>query len=150
MTAVNGESIGRSGDLSSRISLATPGETVRIAVWRDRAARELVVKLGRAEEGTRALDQKEREPPGQLGLVLRALTRDEQAQANLQGGLLVEGVGGAAARAGILIGDVLLAINGVPLKSMDQIRNLMDKKPKNVALLVLRNGERLFVPVELD
>ena len=150
VTAVNGESIGRSGDLSSRISLATPGETVRIAVWRDRAARELVVKLGRAEEGTRALDQKEREPPGQLGLVLRALTRDEQAQANLQGGLLVEGVGGAAARAGILVGDVLLAINGVPLNSTDQLRNLMDKKPKNVALLVLRNGERLFVPVELD
>jgi serine protease Do len=32
ITAVNGESIVRSGDLSSRISLAAPGETVRLKV----------------------------------------------------------------------------------------------------------------------
>lgn len=151
VTGVNGEPVVRSGDLSSRISLATPGETVHLSVWRDRTARELSVKLGRAEDASRTDGDKEADtPPGQLGLMLRPLTREEMAQARVQAGLLVEGVTGAAARAGIQLGDVLLAINGVSIKSLDQVRGVMDKKPKSVALLVLRDGGRIFVPVELD
>lgn len=152
VTEVNNEPIVRSGDLSSRISLATPGETVRLKVWRDKAAREVPVKLGRTEDGARMQAQRDAgvQQPGQLGLSLRPLTPDEQARAHLKGGLLVEGVAGSAARAGLMPGDVLLAINGTPLKSVDQVRSVMDKKPKSVALLILRNGDRIFVPVALD
>lgn len=88
------------------------------------------------------------EQPGQLGLALRPLTGDEQARATLQGGLLIQGVSGAAARAGLVPGEVLLAINGVTVKSVEQVANVMNRKPKSVALLILRNGERVFVPVE--
>jgi serine protease Do len=62
---------------------------------------------------------------------------------------VVEGVAGASARAGLMPGDVLLSINGIPLKTVDQVREIMGKKPKSVALLVLREGTRIFVPVEL-
>lgn len=149
VTEVNGERIVRSGDLSSRISLATPGETVRLTVWRERAAREFVIKLGRAEkESEVSIKESTDLQLGELGLKLRALTRQEQAMAQVQGGLLVEQVTGAAARAGLTPGDVLLAINGVALKTEDQINRVMSAKPKSVALLVLRNGDRLYVPVE--
>ena len=151
ITEINGEAIVRSGDLSSRIALAAPGDTVRLKVWRDRAARELAVKLGRAEDDAGALSMKASEiQPGQLGLKLRELTREERASARVQGGLLVEEVAGAAARAGLMPGDVLLSINGMALKSVDQIKSFMDKRPKTVALLILRDGDRIFVPVELD
>lgn len=150
ITEVNGEPIVRSGDLSSRISLATPGETVRLKVWRDKSPRDMTAKLGRAEDAGRAPAPREADAePGQLGLTLRPLTREEQARARVAGGLLVEGVAGAAARAGLLAGDVLLAINGVAVRSVDQVRSVMDKKPRTVALLILRDGDRLFVPVEL-
>lgn len=150
ITDVNGEPIVRSGDLSSRISLAAAGETVRLKVWRDKTAREVSVKLGRAEDSARAQAQLDADvQPGQLGLSLRPLTRDEQARAHLQGGLVIEGVAGSVARAGLMPGDVLLAINGVPLKSVDQVRGVMEKNPKSVALLILRDGDRIFVPVEL-
>ena len=46
-------------------------------------------------------------------------------------------------------GDVVLAINGVPVKSVDQMQGLLGKRPKTVALLILREGDRIFVPVEL-
>jgi serine protease Do len=46
-------------------------------------------------------------------------------------------------------GDVLLAINGRPVQSADQVREVMKGKPKNVALLVQRNGETIFVPLKL-
>ncbi|OGB31138.1 MAG: peptidase [Burkholderiales bacterium RIFCSPLOWO2_12_FULL_61_40] len=151
ITEFNGEPIPRAGDLSSRISLSTPGETVRLQVWHDKAAREVTVKLGRAGDGARPRAQRDAKvAPGQLGLSLRPLTRDELSKAGLQDGLLVQGVAGAAARAGLLPGDVLLDINGTPLKSVDQVKAVLEKKPKGVALLVLRDGDRLFVPVELE
>lgn len=65
-------------------------------------------------------------------------------------GLVIEGVTGAVARASLQPGDILLAINGQSVKSVDQVRSLMDKKPKGVALLIERNGSRSFVPVPLD
>ncbi len=62
---------------------------------------------------------------------------------------MVEDVGGAAERAGIQAGDVLLAINGKPVQSIDQIKSVMAGKPKSVALLVQREGEKIFVPVKV-
>jgi serine protease Do len=82
-------------------------------------------------------------------LALRPLTRNERQQAQTDGGLLVEGVSGPAARAGVATGDVLLAINGQPVQSADQVREVMKGKPKNIALLVQRNGETIFVPLKL-
>ncbi len=151
ITEVQGEAVVRSGDLSSRISLATPGETVRLKVWRDKAAREVTVKLGRSEDGAKTPQPRDaRAEPGQLGLKLRALAFDEQARLHLKAGLLIEGVAGAAARAGVVPGDVLLSINGVAVHSVDQVRAVISSKPRRIALLILRDGERIFVPVELD
>ena len=61
--------------------------------------------------------------------------------------MVVESVSGAAARAGIQAGDVVLAIYGKPLQSIEQVRTVMQAKPKVVALLVQRGGEKIFVPV---
>ena len=77
------------------------------------------------------------------------MPRCERARAQLQAGLLIEDVAGPSAQAGLMPGDVLLAINGVPVKSVEQVYLLMTKKPKGVALLIQRDGERIFVPVEL-
>ena len=70
-------------------------------------------------------------------------------KAKLDAGLLVEDVGGAAARAGIEAGDVLLAINGKTVQSIEQVKSVLAGKPKSVALLVQRDGEKIFVPVKI-
>ena len=57
--------------------------------------------------------------------------------------------GGAAARAGVQPGDVLLAINGTPVASVEQARTLVARAGKSVALLLQRAGERIFVPVRI-
>ena len=151
VTGLNNEPIHNAGDLSSRISLATPDETVRLTLWRSKSVREITVKLGHAQEGASAQGPGDAHQPSGLllGLTLRPLTREELARWHLQGGLLVEGVNGTAARAGLLPGDVLLALNGLPLKTVDQVRSELANKPKSVALLILRDGERIFIPVAL-
>ena len=147
---VNGEAIERSGMLSSLIGLSAPGEKVTLKVWRDKALREVEVKLGTADSTVAQNDEGgDNAQGGQLGLALRPLTRDERRQSQIEGGMLVEDVGGAAARAGVERGDVLLAINGKPVQSIDQVRDVLKNKPKNVALLVQRDGEKLFLPIKL-
>ena len=82
--------------------------------------------------------------------LLRPLTGEERARAKIeQGGLLVEGVAGPSARAGLAPGDVLLAINGQAVSSLDQVKAMLDRKPGSVALLIERRGARIFVPVNL-
>jgi serine protease Do len=85
----------------------------------------------------------------QLGLALRPLSPEERRATRIDQGLVIEDVAGAAERAGIAPGDVLLAINGKPVTSIDQVRGVLKGKPKSVALLVERGGERIFVPVPL-
>ena len=67
----------------------------------------------------------------------------------MSGGLLVEEVSGPAARAGIVAGDILLALNGVSVNSVDGLRQLVAKAGKHVALLVKRDDGKIFIPVDL-
>lgn len=56
--------------------------------------------------------------------------------------------GGPAARAGVQAGDVLLAVNGTPVTSVDEVRQVVAKAGKSVALLIQRGDDRIFVPVK--
>jgi serine protease Do len=150
ITEVNGEPVVRSGALSSLIGMSAPGERVKLKVWRDHAERTIEARLGGAgPEAKEVADASASADKGQLGLSLRPLTRDEKREAKIDSGLVVEDVGGPAERAGIVAGDVLLAINGKPVQSVEQVKSVMASKPKSVALLVQRDGEKIFVPVRL-
>lgn len=150
ITEVNGEAVTQAGNLSSLIGLSAPGDTVKLKVWREREAQTLQAKLGSAGEAAEtvaAADPANADSP-RLGLALRPQTSEERRQSGGDG-LVVQQVDGAAARAGIEPGDVLLAINGKPVQSMEQVRSALKTKPKQVALLVRRDGETIFVPVPL-
>jgi len=147
---IDGDPMLHAGAVSSRIGLGAPGEKVKLKVWRDQAERDITVTLGAARgENEAVADAASGADQGKLGLSLRPLTREERQQSQLEGGLVVQGAQGAAARAGLEQGDVVMAINGKPVTSIDDIRKVLDAKPKSVALLVWRDGDRLFVPVPL-
>jgi serine protease Do len=148
ITRIDGEPVRTGSDVSTRVGMAAPGQKIRLTVWRDGASRDLEVKLGTAEPSATeqaAADDKS----GRLGLAVRPLTPAEKRQAQADHGLLVEDVEGAAARAGIRPGDVVLSLNGKPVDSAEQIRSALDKKPRHVALLIQRDEQRIFVPIDL-
>lgn len=150
---IDGQPTAQAGALSARIAQAVPGDRIALGIWRQGKAQEVTVTLGRAGEGAAAGSQAaapaadEAAGGARLGLALRPLQPAERAQAQLDHGLLVQGAQGAAARAGLSRGDVVLAINGQPVDSVDTLQRVLAAKPKRVALLVWRAGEQLFVPV---
>jgi serine protease Do len=66
--------------------------------------------------------------------------------------VLVENAQGAAARAGIRRGDVILAVNNQDVKSVDHFKEVMGQidKGRIVALLVRRGNNSLYVPFRAD
>jgi len=66
--------------------------------------------------------------------------------------VLVNEVQGAAARAGIRKGDVILAVNNQDVKSVDHLRELMGavEKGRIVALLIRRSGNSLYIPFRIE
>jgi serine protease Do len=86
---------------------------------------------------------------GRLGLAVRPLQQGEGRAAGIEGGVVVEDVAGAAARAGIQPGDVIIALNGRPVKSVEELRAAAGKAGAHVALLVQRADARIFVPIDL-
>jgi len=146
----NEQPIVASSDLPALLGQAMPGETAKLEIWRHGKRETLSAKLGDAGDKTaKAKDeQDESTPTGKLGLALRPLQPGERAR-GARDGLLVEDVGGAAARAGVQPGDLLLAVNGTPVNSVEQVREVVAGAEKSVALLVQRGGQKIFVPVKI-
>ena len=147
---INGQAIVASGDLPAWVGQALPGQNVRLQIWRNGKPQELTATLGNAND--KAVKQARHDAAGgkgQLGLALRPLSADERKESGVSEGLVIEQASGPAANAGVQAGDVLLAINGVPAKDIAQVRAAMAKAGKSVALLIERNGDKIFVPVRL-
>ncbi|WP_298211797.1 DegQ family serine endoprotease [Acidovorax sp.] len=147
---VDGQPIVASGDLPAWVGQALPGQQARLSVWRQGKPLELTATLGDAsDKATKQARNDDAVGKGQLGLSLRPLEPQERRDAGVSEGLVIEQARGPAAAAGVQPGDVLLAINGAPAKDIEQVRSAMAKAGKSVALLIERNGDKIFVPVRL-
>ena len=147
---VDGQAIVASGDLPAYIGQAVPGAQVRLDVWRDGKGLALNAKLGdAADKSAKTAQAQTKADQGRLGLALRPLVPQERRDAGVESGLLVEDARGPAALAGVQQGDVLLSINGEPVRSVDQVKALLGKSSPSLALLIQRDGDRIFVPVRL-
>ncbi|MEJ6002302.1 DegQ family serine endoprotease [Paucibacter soli] len=146
-----GQPIVASTDLPAMLGLATPGESAKLEIWRQGKREEISAKLGDANEKAAQVASSDEAGPaqGKLGLALRPLQPEEKRESGLREGLVVEDAGGPAAQAGVRPGDVLLAVNGTPVSSIEQVRAVVAGAEKSVALLVQRGKEKIFVPVRL-
>jgi serine protease Do len=147
---VNGQPIVASSDLPALIGSIAPGDKLEMEVWHQSKSEHLTAKLIDASDKTEKVAAASgASGQGRLGLALRALTPQEKREAGIPAGLLIEDTTGPAALAGVQSGDVLLAVNGAPVQNLEQVRTLVAKSDKSVALLIEREGSKIFVPVRL-
>jgi len=150
---VDGKLIETSAELPLLVSSKKPGEKLEIEVWRNGSTKRLTARTeeipdsgsrvaARANAGEEASESK-------LGLAVRPLSPEEKRQANTEGSLLVQDVTGPAAEAGVRRGDIILGVNGTPVKSLQDLQAAAKKGGKVVALLIERGGQQIFVPVRV-
>jgi serine protease Do len=143
------QEIRESTQLPAQVARTQPGSQVQVEVLRNGKPQAVTVTVGQLQDASVAQNDAGGEQQGRLGLAVRPLEKQEQKSAGVEGGVLVENVTGPAARAGIEAGDIVLGFNGKPVTSVEQLRALVSKARGTAALLVQRDENRLFVPVEL-
>ncbi|OAI51247.1 peptidase [Betaproteobacteria bacterium SCGC AG-212-J23] len=147
---VNGKAIEQSNQLPPLVAQIKPGAAAKIEVWRGGKTNEFTATVGAMQQAkTAKAEQGSPEAGGKLGLAVRQLTPQERKESGIEQGVVVEQVGGPAARAGIQPGDVITAVNGTPVKSPQDLRSAAQRSKEGVALLVRRGDQSIFVPLEL-
>jgi S1-C subfamily serine protease len=124
-----------SSALARGVSVTIPAATVKRVV-------ETIVAHGRM-------------PRGYLGVGIQPVRLDAGLQESLgqQTGLMLMSVeaGGPAANAGLLQGDVVVAVDGAPIRQMDDLQSLLssDRVGRQVAVRLVRAGAVQEVAVEV-
>ncbi len=153
--AFDGKSVAASEDLPRIVGGTRPGSMVTVRIWRNKAERDMQITVGELPEEGRAQQGRggrSQPPAAQFGMTLSDLSDAQRKELKVEGGVLVENVQDAAARAGVRRGDVILAVNNQDVGSVEQFKKLMGEfeKGRIVALLVRRGGNSLYVPFRIQ
>jgi len=150
IVAVNGQAVESSGDLPPMIAEIEPGTKATLALWRDKSRKEISIKVAELQdEKVAAAEDVAGSEGGKLGLAVRPLNPAERKDAQTEGRLVVEDVQGPAAMAGVMPGDIILAVNGRPVDSVKGLRDAVEASGSTVALLIQRGEAQIFVPVRV-
>ena len=151
ITKFDGRAIEKSGDLPRIVGGVKPGTKSTLQVFRRGAFRDLGVTVVELEpERVRRAGAPEVKPAqpviSALGLAVAELTDAQKRDLKLKGGVRVETVEGAAARAGVREGDVILSLDNTEVTGVKQFEGLIVKldKTRSVTLLV-RRGDNVNV-----
>jgi serine protease Do len=148
ITKFEGRAIDKAGDLPRIVGSAKPGAKATLQVFRRGASRELSVTVAEFEAERPHAAAPERgssKPPasvGVLGLAVTDLSDAQKKELKLKSGVRVESAEGAAARAGLREGDVILSIDNTEITSAKQFETVAAKLDKSRAVNVLvKRGE---------
>ena len=149
ITRFDGKVIEKSSDLPRLVGNVKPGTRSPITVFRRGASRDLMVTIAEIEpeKPARRAAAPEAKPPvagpaQAIGLVVGELNDTQKKELKLRGGVRVESVEGAAARAGLREGDVIVAIANAEVLSVKDFEQSLAKIDKTKTVNVLfRRGE---------
>ena len=155
----NGTRIDTSSDLPPLVGALVPGTEVRMTLLRDGKEREVALELGKlgdilaaASGGPAGAPQAGPAPQGNaLGIHGQDLDRDARLDLGLEPdeGVAIADVEGAAARAGLRPGDVVLSVGREPVGTVGELDAELAGagEESTVMLLVRRGGSTQFVAV---
>ena len=146
----DGKTIEKSVDLPRAVGDTKPGTKSIITVLRKGTTKEIPIVVAELESDAAKKTDKTPEPPkpavsNGLGLSVVDLPEDRRKQLGLQAGVLVEGVDGPAATAGLRRDDIVLSLNNVDATSAKQFNEQAGKlDPKKQSFVLIRRQENVF------
>ncbi len=155
ITKVDGKAIQSAAELRRAVAAIKPGTKATVQVFRRGITKDLTVTVAEleADKPAKASEPEAKPAPGAaaaLGLSLSEISEAQRKELKLRGGVLVEGAEGAAARAGLREGDIILSVDNVEVGSIKQLQAQLAKleKAKLINLLVRRGDAVSFVLVK--
>jgi len=155
---VNDHVVETSSELPAVVARIKPGNDANLTVWREGKERPIKVKVDALDkpEVEVASNPKGKNPDSasgraaELGLAVRPLDPKEKEQLKTEGTLVVEHVTGPALAAGVQQGDVILTVNGKPVKTVADLQAAAKNGKKAVALRIQRGEDGIFfLPLRL-
>jgi serine protease Do len=146
ITKVDGHAVEKSNDVQRMIGNSKPGSRIPLQVFRRGSYKDLTVTVGEFEPEARksadATPDTPSSPVKVLGLAVSDLNDAQKRELKVRGGVRVDSAEGAAARAGLREGDVILSINNTEVSDAKQFQSVVQKadRSKPVSVLV-RRGE---------
>lgn len=149
ITRFEGKAVEKSADLPRLVGGTKPGVKASLQVFRRGNARDLSVTVAELEPAERVQRAATPEAPsaptaavGALGLTLSNLSEEQKRELKLKGGVRIESSEGAALRAGLREGDVILAVANVEVTDLKQFEAAVSKLDKNRPInMLFRRGD---------
>ncbi len=145
---VDGKTVERSGDLPRLVGATKPGTKATLQVFRRGASRDIAVAVAEFEPerpARRAAAEPGSAAPAAksaIGLTVSDLTEAQKKDLRVRGGVRVDAVEGAAARAGLREGDIILSLDNTEVTDSKQFMSLAAKVEKaRAASVLVRRGE---------
>ncbi len=148
--------ITRSSDLPLAVGQAPIGEKSKVKIIREGKKKTLTVKIGELpaeEELSQKHSKRGKVKTNRLGIGIKNLTQEERQQLELKDrGVLVTNVGkGAAYAAGVRRGDIILMMNNIDVKNIEQLRKQIKDLPagKSLPVLIQRRKSPIFLAMKI-
>ena len=146
---IGDKTIDRSAELVEDAADLQTGTKITLKLIRNRKPMTMTMSVMAGASGeTPGARQNEDGAADRLGLIIHPLSEDERRASGLAVGLMVDGVSGPAASAGIQPGDIILSLNDTLVESQEQVATLEAKAGKVIAVLIQRHNARSFVSVK--
>ena len=158
VTKVDGKTIEKATDLRRIVAGIKPGNKVAVQVFRRGAYKDLTMTVGempderQAGVGGRAAEPETKVVPtatAALGLTVSELTDAQKRDLKLKVGVKVDAATGAAGKAGLRSGDLILSADNIEITSVKQFQAQLDKsdkdKAKSINLMVRRDEAVTFI-----
>ncbi len=145
ITKFDGKPIERAIELRRMAAAARPGSKVTVQVFRRGAYKELQVVMGEVDDDEGSSNKREAGPDAggaanALGLSVGEIGESQKRELKLRSGVRVESAEGAAARAGLRAGDLILAVDNVEVSGVKQFQAQLARldKAKTISMVVRR------------
>ncbi|HBI09253.1 MAG TPA: serine endoprotease DegQ, partial [Franconibacter pulveris] len=137
--SLNGKPLSSFAELRSRIATTEPGTKVKLGLLRDGKPQEVEVTL---DKSTASSASAEMIAPALQGATLS----DGQLKDGTKGVTIAEvEKGSAAAQIGLHKDDVIIGVNRDRVRSIAEMRKILESKPAVIALHVVRGNESIYL-----
>jgi serine protease Do len=149
----DGKPVQNANELPRIVAATKPGTMVALEVWRGGSKRQVKATLAEFPSDNVAQQQspEARKSSNKLGLVVRELAPPQRKALGIEYGLIVESVANPSPSTQVQRGDIIIAVNNIYFKSLDEFNRIVQQQPTGgiVALLVRRGDAALYIPVRV-